>query len=92
MDDSSQPPDLTAASLDDAEALGRIWDRFRAGETVPCPIEGSRFALSVDGAAGVYRFVCTGSGHASPWFEAGPDGLHLRSQAPPSLRGGAIDE
>lgn len=90
MVDSSKPDE--ASRLDDADTLGDIWARFRAGDVVPCPFDGSRFALSVDGVAGVYRFVCTGSGHASPWFEAGPIGLHLRVPTPPSARGGATDE
>jgi hypothetical protein len=93
MDDFSKPPEAADTALDDAKTLEGMWDRFRAGEVVPCPIEGSRFALTVDAAANVYRLVCTENGHTSPWFEAGPGGLHLRGLAPPSsVRGGAIDE
>ena len=86
MDDPAKP-------LDDAEVLEGIWERFRAGGSVPCPNDAAPFALSVDASVGVYRFVCTRCGLASPWFEAGPSGMRLRGQTPPaSVRGGASDE
>jgi len=86
MDDPAKP-------LDDAEVLEGIWNRFREGAVVPCPVDAGPLALSVDASVGVYRFVCVRCGIGSSWFEAGPDGMRLRGQAPPvSVRGGASDE
>jgi hypothetical protein len=47
-------------------------------------------ALGVDGTIDVYRFVCVPCGHASPWFEAKLDRLHIRGQSETSP--GATDE
>jgi hypothetical protein len=67
------PPPLSTV-----EAVGEVWDHFRTGNTVACPTDGAPMALSVDGSAGVYRFVCTQCGTSSAWFESGPGGLALR--------------
>ncbi|HLK38735.1 MAG TPA: hypothetical protein VKU41_18360 [Polyangiaceae bacterium] len=54
-------------SLDE---LREAWSQFRAGQPVLCPYDGAPLALAVDGAANLYRFVCTGCVTASPWFES----------------------
>ncbi len=61
--------------------LRAAWDRFRTGAVVPCPIDGSHLALSVDASAGAYRFVCTQCGAASPWFESTVNGIRLREHS-----------
>jgi hypothetical protein len=86
MDDPAKP-------LDDPEVLEGVWDRFREGQVVLCPLDASPMALSVDAAVGVYRFVCTRCGVGSAWFEAGPDGVRPRGHAAPvSVRGGPSDD
>jgi hypothetical protein len=95
MADAEKPPDATAAkagTLSTADGLQDVWARFRAGEVVPCPVDGAPLALAVDAAIGVYRFVCTRCGVASAWFEAGPSGVRQRGQAAPPGRGGGPDE
>ncbi|MDP9149097.1 MAG: hypothetical protein M3O36_04030 [Myxococcota bacterium] len=54
-----------------AEELRILWNRFRTGVVVSCPRDKGPLALAVDGAAGVYRFVCTDCGVSSAWFEPG---------------------
>ncbi|MGH7440451.1 MAG: hypothetical protein ACRENE_32575, partial [Polyangiaceae bacterium] len=54
--------------LDTAEEVRVVWEVFRGGGTVACPTDASPMALSVDGSAAVYRFVCTCCGTSSPWF------------------------
>ncbi|HEY8042569.1 MAG TPA: hypothetical protein VIF15_22360 [Polyangiaceae bacterium] len=92
MADSSKPPDAAYAPLGSPEELRGVWDRFRAGEVVPCPADGAPLALAVDAAAGAYRFVCTKCGVASSWFESGPSGIHIRGYSPPGSSRGAADE
>ena len=48
--------------------VGALWERYRSGESVACPRDGGNLALSIDGAAQIYRFVCNRCGTASPWF------------------------
>jgi len=68
--------------LASADGLRIIWGRFRTGVVVSCPGDAAPLALAVDGAAGVYRFVCTECGAGSAWFEAGPvGGLRIRGYA-----------
>ncbi|MEI7891936.1 MAG: hypothetical protein WCI05_02530 [Myxococcales bacterium] len=81
MKDGSTPSDGTSevrASLTLAEA----WELFREGGAVQCPEDGGAVALAVDAAAGVYRFVCTGCGAPSPWFEQNPGGMRVRTPSP----------
>jgi hypothetical protein len=73
------PPD----AVDSHEGVTALWDRFRAGEVVPCPADQRPMALSVDGSVGTYRLVCTHCGLATPWFEAGPNGVRLRGSSGP---------
>ena len=75
----AKPPKAPLSALDEVQLL---WDVFRAGGVVSCPIDQAGLALSVDGAMGAYRFVCTRCGSASPWFESGPTGIHARGQSP----------
>jgi hypothetical protein len=78
------------APLASLEELREVWDRFRTGSTVACPSDAAPMALSVDGSAGVYRFVCTRCGTASAWFESGTAGMVLRNgpgKAPPPEEG-----
>lgn len=58
--------------------VAQLWAKFRAGEVVRCPKDTSSIALSVDGAAKVYRLVCTECGLASPWFGTSPSGIVIR--------------
>lgn len=86
--DSAGPPrSSTSALLDGAGNLRDPWAKFRAGDVAPCPGDGAPLALVVDGAAGVYRFVCTRCGVASAWFEAGPKGLRIRGLSQPGRLG-----
>ena len=57
--------------------LVAVWRAFRAGGVAVCRRDGGPMALSVDGAAAAYRFVCVGCGFASPWFSSGPAGLRV---------------
>ncbi len=77
MADAAQP-----GQLDSVEELGRVWTSFREGNVVKCVKCNGPLALAVDAGAGVYRFVCTWCGNASPWFESGPAGMRIRSLAP----------
>ena len=60
------------------EALALRWDEFRKGAQVTCARDANALALSVDPAAGVYRFVCVTCGAPSGWFESGPGGIKIR--------------
>jgi hypothetical protein len=79
MPEDAKSPDVPRAPLGTVEDLKEAWDRFRAGAVVYCPVDGAPLALAVDGAAAAYRFVCTRCGIASPWFDSGPNGMHVRS-------------
>jgi hypothetical protein len=74
------------------EALVARWDEFRGGAAVPCARDGGALALSVDPAAGVYRFVCVQCGAPSAWFESGPAGLKIRVAAAIGAIGAPLDE
>ena len=74
MTDDAKPPPLSTL-----EEVKEAWDRFRAGGSVLCPRDGVTHALTVDAAVGLYRLVCTECGTATPWFEATPEGMALRS-------------
>ena len=78
-----------APPLSSLEGLREVWERFRAGGTVGCPTEGSPMALSVDGSVGIYRFVCTRCGLASPWFDSGTGGVRVRAHSHEGEHGGA---
>jgi hypothetical protein len=86
MPDAERPPSGPPAPLSD-EQLRRAWDDFRSGAVVDCPNDGAPLALAVDASVGIYRFVCTRCGTATPWFECAGQGLRVRgsspSQAPP---------
>ncbi len=69
-----EPP----APFSTAAEVSGAWASFRGGATVRCPVDDGPVALSVDGAAGSYRFVCTSCGISTPWFESGPLGLNVR--------------
>jgi len=77
------PPDAPHAPLGTVEELSGPWARFREGATALCPADGGPMALSVDGAMGVYRFVCTSCGLGSAWFDASLDEVHVRGPAQP---------
>jgi hypothetical protein len=79
------PPHGPRTPLDATDELRTAWDRFRAGDVVPCPLDGAHLALSVDASAGIYRFVCTQCGAASPWFESGATGIRLRDSSTDQL-------
>jgi hypothetical protein len=66
------------------EVTGTLWEAYRAGNPASCPNDSWPLALSVDATSG-YRFVCTRCGTASPWFEAGPNGILVRSIPPPPM-------
>jgi hypothetical protein len=91
MGDAGKPSDEPRAPLG-SDALKALWDRFRTGDVVACPIDMAPLALAVDGSAGTYRFVCTRCGFATAWFESGPDGVLLRGFLHPELPRGAADE
>jgi hypothetical protein len=80
------PPDGPHAQLGATGELVAAWDGFRRGDAVPCPLDRAHLALTVDAAGGVYRFVCTQCGAASPWFESGPTGLRLRGPSADQLQ------
>jgi hypothetical protein len=63
------------------EELGPLWESFRTGGVVACPVEAGSLALSVDGN-NAYRLVCTRCGTASSWFEAAPAGIRPRTVPP----------
>ena len=65
------------------EVTATLWDAYRGGKPAECPNDAWPLALSVD-AASSYRFVCTRCGTSSPWFEAGANGIQLRSIPPPA--------
>lgn len=83
MPDADPPSDGAHPPLSSADELGEAWAAFRAGRGVPCPVDGSPLALSVDASMGIYRFVCTQCGLASAWFEAGPAGLRVHESRQP---------
>jgi len=89
MDDSAKPSDEPRAPFENVAFLESAWGRFRSGEAVPCPRDEATFALSVDGAVGAYRFVCTRCGLASPWFESGSGGVRVRAHTHEGEHGGA---
>jgi hypothetical protein len=62
------------------EATAALWEVYRGGKLAACPNDGGALALSVDAASG-YRLVCTNCGTASPWFEAGANGVQVRNLA-----------
>jgi hypothetical protein len=82
--------DADAAPLSTIAGLRPVWERFRRGGVALCPVDMGPMALAVDGSVDVYRFVCVQCGHASPWFEAKLDRLHIRGQS--ETAPGAIDE
>jgi hypothetical protein len=82
--------DAQPAPLATLAGLRPVWEHFRAGGVARCPVDGGPMALGVDGTIDVYRFVCVPCGHASPWFEAKLDRLHIRGQSETSP--GATDE
>ena len=65
------------------EATAALWETYRGGKPAECPNAAWPLALSVD-ASSSYRFVCTRCGTSSPWFEAGVNGIQLRSMPPPA--------
>jgi hypothetical protein len=65
------------------EATAALWEAYRGGKPAACPNDDWPLALSVD-ASSSYRFVCTHCGTSSPWFEAGINGIQLRSIPPPA--------
>jgi hypothetical protein len=71
-------PDVAVGGPITAEELIPLWETWKAGN-VYCPRDGGPMALAVDGAAHAYRIVCVKCGAASPWFEAKPAGLHVRT-------------
>jgi hypothetical protein len=73
MVDLTEPE--SPAPLGSPDELGDVWNRFRAGASVPCPRDAAPLALAVDASAGLYRFVCTHCITASPWFESDPLGV-----------------
>jgi mono/diheme cytochrome c family protein len=78
MADADKPPDGVPQRLAAANVLQAAWDRFRSGNAVACPVDEAPLALAVDASAGMYRFVCTGCGTASEWFESGLTGMRIR--------------
>jgi hypothetical protein len=87
---AKQSTDAGASPLTSLERLAETWDEWRDGRVVYCPRERGPLALAVDAAAGAYRFVCTRCGAASPWFESGPGGLHVRAGSVPLIPGSPI--
>lgn len=85
----SEPPPYDGSPVSTRGDLSMTWDRFREGSPVHCGKDEAPLALEVDAAAGIYRFVCTRCGNASPWFESGQAGLRVRSVtgAPQNLEG-----
>lgn len=82
MADAKEPAKPSKAPIGSLEEVQILWDLFRAGGVVSCPVDQAGLALSVDAAANAYRFVCTRCGAASPWFESGPTGIQVRGQSP----------
>jgi hypothetical protein len=80
-DQATLPPGAASAafSVEQTTALFRI---YREGGVTPCPRCTVHVALSID-SANSYRFVCTGCGASSPWFQAGPEGITPRWPAAP---------
>jgi hypothetical protein len=87
MADGQQSPDGPQAPRVSTDELRTVWDHFRSGDMVPCPLDRAPLALAVDASAGIYRFVCTQCGAASAWFESGLTGVLVRGpstdQRPP---------
>jgi hypothetical protein len=81
MPDAALPPDGLPTPLSNPDELQAVWDHFRAGDVITCPVDARPLALCVDAAATVYRFVCTHCGAASPWFESGPTSIQLRGHS-----------
>jgi hypothetical protein len=75
---TAPPPHRPRPPLGATDELRAAWERFRGGGVVPCPLDGAHLALAVEALTGIYRFVCTQCGAASPWFESGPNGIRLR--------------
>jgi hypothetical protein len=73
-----KPPGGARKTLSSRKQLSDVWDLFRTGALAPCPADAAPLALSVDGAAGLYRLVCTRCSTASAWFESGPKGIRTR--------------
>ena len=78
----AMPQTAKPSQLSSASELGKVWDAFCEGRVVACARDAGSMALSVDAAAGVYRFVCTSCGYASPWFESTEDGVRTRNAFP----------
>ena len=78
MADAQKSPDGQPAPRVSTDELRTVWDHFRSGSMVLCPLDRAPLALAVDASAGIYRFVCTECGAASAWFESGPAGVQVR--------------
>jgi hypothetical protein len=85
----SPPPAAPSVPLGTKEELRDVWERFRQGESIPCPADAIPMALAVDAAANAYRFVCTQCGVSSAWFESGPHGIVVRGHSAPGASGAA---
>jgi hypothetical protein len=86
MAGDDQPTDGARAPRQDDLTIA--WDSFRAGGVATCKRDGGPMALSVDGTALSYRFVCVGCGYALPWFTASGDGkIRVRGFGLPQDRG-----
>jgi hypothetical protein len=80
MGGSEKPEDEapgTASPSSSDQHLATVWKTFRAGGVAVCRRDGGPMALSVDGTAAAYRFVCVACGFASPWFSSGPNGMKV---------------
>lgn len=84
-------------AADSSEAMNEehvtaLWSAFKEGKPVICSRDENQMAVAVDGAMGLYRLICVGCGHSTPWFEAKMRGVRIRgmsSRPPPgSIRGG----
>jgi hypothetical protein len=84
------PTEPSSRPLSSIEGLSPVWEQFRDGGTVRCPVEGGPMALAVDGATETYRFVCVNCGHSSPWFEARL--THLAIKGPHTTEPGVSEE
>jgi len=73
------PARAPRATFSEAD-VASLWDRYRAGELVSCPRDSGNLALSVDGGAQIYRFVCSRCGSSSPWFGMTRIGLVIRER------------
>jgi hypothetical protein len=81
MADGNQPPEGSRPAVGQPDELTAVWERFRTGDPVFCPIDHAPLSLAVDSAAGTYRFVCVQCGASSAWFESGPAGLRVRGSS-----------